>query len=327
MKKDIRAQLQETMRLPVIMAPMFLVSNPQTVVEGCKNGIIGSFPSLNARDASILDEWMTTIKKELAEAKQTSPDKKIAPWAVNFVCHRSHNKRYEEDLALIKKHEPPIVICSLGDPKPIVDIVHSYDGIVFADVINTFFAKKAIEKGVDGLILVCNGAGGHAGTFHPMAFIKEVKAFYDGITILAGSISEGDDILASEVLGADFVYIGTKFIAAKESSAPTEYQKMLVSSTMEDIMYTDVFSGIHANYLIPSIERAGIDIQDIQKKKVSKETLRQSLDVKAWKDIWSAGHGVGAIDRVQTVREIIQDLERCYEEARKKITDKGVKVK
>lgn len=321
-QSHLRDELTNQMSLPVIMAPMFLVSNPTTVIEGCKAGIIGSFPALNARTGDILAEWMTEIKTEIQKAKEEDPEGKIAPWAVNFISHKKNNKRYEEDLELIEKFEPPIVITSLGDPAPVVERVHRYGGLVFADVINIYFAKKAADKGVDGLILVCNGAGGHAGTYHPMAFLKEVKQFFDGITILAGSISDGRDVLAAEIMGADFAYIGTKFIAALESSAPEEYQEMLVQSTMEDIMYTDVFSGVNANYLIPSIQQAGFDPKDIVEKKINKDNVHEVSETKAWKDVWSAGHGVGAVTSIQTVREMTEELYDSYKEAYNKLAVK-----
>ncbi|MFB4162484.1 NAD(P)H-dependent flavin oxidoreductase [Alteribacillus sp. JSM 102045] len=321
-KNHLLSDITSQMTLPVIMAPMFLVSNPTTVIEGCKAGIIGSFPALNARKGDTFAEWMTEIKSEIQKAKAENPGSKIAPWAVNFISHKKNNKRYDEDLELIEKYQPPIVITSLGDPKPVVDIVHQYGGLVFADVINIFFAKKAADKGVDGLILVCNGAGGHAGTYHPMAFLKEVKQFFNGVTVLAGSISDGRDVLAAEVMGADFAYIGTKFIAAAESSAPEEYQEMLVQSTMEDIMYTDVFSGVNANYLIPSIKQVGIDPKDILEKKVNKHNVSEHSETKAWKDVWSAGHGVGSVTKIQTVRQMTKELKESYREAHNQLTVK-----
>jgi len=310
MGKEITSQLRNQMDMPIIMAPMFLISNPETVIQASWNGIIGSFPTLNARTGEILDEWMGRITEEINEMKKNFPNRKIAPWAVNFIAHQSHNKRYEEDLKLIAKHEPPIVITSLGDPSPVAKIVHEYGGIVLSDVIDVRFAKKAIEKGADGLILVSAGAGGHAGTYHPFAFIHEVKQFFDGPIILSGSISKGEDILAAQIVGADFVYMGTRFIPAIESSAVEEYKKMITTSSMQDIIYTQAFSGIHANYLIPSIQKAGIDLQSIPSK--GKMSLSEA---KAWKDIWSAGHGVGSITEIQSITEIVQELKTQYMEA------------
>jgi nitronate monooxygenase len=307
------SQILKETTLPVIMAPMFLVSGPEMVIEGCKAGIIGSFPLLNARTGDILEEWMQKITYELEQSRIQEPDKKIAPWAVNFIVHRS-NKRYEEDLELIKKYKPPIVITSLGDPSPVVKIVHEYGGLVFSDVINLVHARKAAEKGADGLILVCSGAGGHAGTYNPFAFMSAVKEFWNGITILAGSISDGKDIVAAETLGADFVYMGTRFIAAEESLASKDYQNMLIDSTIEDLIYTDAFSGVNANYLIPSIRKAGLDPDKLQKKDEMDFSKINQPGAKAWKDIWSAGQGVHSIKKIQPVAEIVKELKQSYEE-------------
>ncbi|SHG51527.1 NAD(P)H-dependent flavin oxidoreductase [Ornithinibacillus halophilus] len=306
--------LKDQVTLPVIVAPMFLISNPKMVVKSCELGMIGSFPTLNARTADILDEWFGTIKQELQALKDAHPDKKIAPWAVNFIAHRAHNKRYEEDLELIRKHQPPIVITSLGDPSPVAKIVHEYGGFVFSDVIDVKFAKKAIEKGSDGLILVAGGAGGHGGTYHPFAFVHEVKEFWDGPIILSGSISRGEDILAANAVGADFAYMGTRFLAAEESMAQNEYKEMVASSTVKDIFYTPAFSGVHANYLIPSIQNAGLDLKQLpQNGKLS------DPDIKAWRDIWSAGHGVGSVKKIQSLTEIYEELKGQYEAAKAKI--------
>ncbi|KGA96194.1 2-nitropropane dioxygenase [Alkalihalobacillus alcalophilus ATCC 27647 = CGMCC 1.3604] len=302
--------LLDNTRLPVICAPMFLVSGTELVIEACKSGIIGSFPLLNARTGEILEEWMTQIKEELAEAKTLHPDKEIAPWAVNLIVHKS-NKRYESDLELIRKYEPPIVITSLGKPTSVVEIVHGYGGLVFSDVATLTHAKKAAETGVDGLILVSNGAGGHGGTLNPLAFIASVKQFWNGITLLAGSVTNGRDILATQALGADFAYMGTRFIAASESLANDIYQNTLIESTAEDIVYTDAFSGVNANYLIKSIVNAGLDPEKLKKKDIVDVS---HSDSKAWKDIVSAGHGVGTIDKVQTVNEIVNELEEEYKE-------------
>lgn len=310
--------LSSSLELPVIQSPMFLVSSPEMVIAACKSGIVGSFPLANARTKEDLEEWMKKITDELSRLKSTKENLKIAPWAVNIVVHRS-NKRYPDDLQLINQYKPPIVITSLGDPSEVIDIVHQYGGLVFSDVISLKHAKKAAEKGADGLILVCNGAGGHGGTYNPFAFIHAVKEFWDGITVLAGGISSGQDILAAQILGADFVYMGTRFIATKESLANSEYQKILIESTIEDIVYTDVFSGIHANYLLPSIKRLGINLEEVQKKEFnwSKEA---NEGAKAWKDIWSAGHGVGTIKKVQTVEEVVDELKAEYIQRRNVIS-------
>ncbi|WP_044641797.1 NAD(P)H-dependent flavin oxidoreductase [Risungbinella massiliensis] len=314
MSTKLPPKLHNHIELPVIAAPMFLVSSPEMVIESCKAGIIGSFPLLNARTEDALDDWMKQITNEWKEAKLKEPERRIAPWAVNLIVHRT-NKRYQVDLDLIQKYKPPIVITSLGDPSSVVSIVREYDGLVFSDVSNITHAKKAAQKGVDGLILVCNGAGGHAGTINPIAFMGAVKEFWNGITIIAGSISSGQDILAVEALGADLAYMGTRFISSSESFAAIEYKNMLVDSTLDDLIYTDAFSGVNANYLIPSIQKAGLDPNQLQKKEnVDFSHLNQST-AKAWKDIWSAGQGVGAIKRVQPVSEIVQELQQEYKQA------------
>ena len=265
MSNELRFTNISQIELPVMISPMFLVSSVEMVVEGCKAGVIGSFPLANARTLEDLEDWMIRIKEGLSVARNHEPTIKIAPWAVNLVVHRT-NTRYEIELESIKRYQPPIVITSLGDPGQVADIVHEYGGLVFSDVVNLVHAKKAVERGTDGLILVCNGAGGHAGTYNPFAFIHAVKEFWDGITILAGGISTGRDILAARILGADLVYMGTRFLASKESLASSEYRKILFESTTEDIIYTDVFSGVNANYLIPSLQRVGIDPKQLPTK-------------------------------------------------------------
>lgn len=316
-------KLKQQVSLPVIMAPMFLISNPEMVINACKSGIVGTFPALNARTADILEEWMIEIKEGLMEYKKEHPNKQVAPWGINFICHpdKSMNKRYEEDMQLIEKYEPPIVITSLGDPSPIVNIVHKYGGLVFSDVINVKFAKKALEKGTDGLVLVANGAGGHGGVLNPMAFVHEIRSFFDGPIILSGSMSKGEDILASEVLGADFAYFGTRFITAKESGADESYKNMIIDSTIEDIIYTPAFTGIHANYLIPSILKFGLDPKQLPKKDKISLSGDEGAKLRAWKDIVSAGQGVGENTQVQTVSEIVEELTEQYEAAQKRITN------
>ncbi|GGA19794.1 NAD(P)H-dependent flavin oxidoreductase [Psychrobacillus lasiicapitis] len=316
MTKKAIATIKDSLELPVIMAPMFLISNPNMIIKACEAGVVGSFPALNARTSEVLEEWMIQITNELEDLKMKNPNKKIAQWAVNFISHRS-NKRYVEDLKLLKKYQPPIVITSLGDPSPVVEVVHEYGGTVLSDVINIKFAKKAIEKGSDGLILVSSGAGGHAGTLNPISFIHEVKEFWAGPIILAGGISKGQDILAAEVLGADFVYMGSRFIATKESLAVDEYKEMVIQSTIEDVLYTDVFSGIHANYLIPSIQKAGLDPSNLKdKNEMDFSAGSNNHHVKAWKDIWGAGQGVGVTKKVQYVSEIIEELHDSYHKAK-----------
>jgi nitronate monooxygenase len=312
MTDKLPLSLSNQLTLPIINAPMFLVSSPDMVIESCRNGIIGTFPLLNARTSELLEKWMIRISEELKEAQQADPTAKIAPWGVNLIVHRT-NKRFEEDLELIKKYEPPVVITSLGNPSDVAKIVHSYGGLVFSDVISLDHARKAAKTGIDGLILVCSGAGGHGGTLNPFAFLKAVKEFWDGITILAGAISTGEEILAAKILGADLVYMGTRFIATEESSASEDYRQMLIESTLEDLIYTDAISGIKGNYLLPSLQKAGFDIENLKKKEV--DLSFSESKAKAWKDIWSAGQGVGNIKKVSTVKEVIEELMAEYNKA------------
>ncbi|GIN21895.1 MAG TPA: nitronate monooxygenase [Bacillus bacterium] len=323
MDQNALQALKENVSMPVIMAPMFLVSSPQMVINGCKAGVIGSFPLLNARTADMLDQWMEEIKRDLKAAKEQNPRQPVAPWAVNFIVHDT-NKRYKEDLALIKKHQPPIVITSLGDPSPVVKIVHEYGGLVFSDVISTYHAKKAAEKGVDGLVLVCAGAGGHAGTINPFAFMGAVKEFWNGITILSGGISNGGDVLAVQAMGADFAYMGTRFITAEESSASKDYKNMVIDSTLDDLIYTDAFSGVKANYLKPSIRNAGLNPDTLESNAKADFSSMNSTGSKAWKDIWSAGQGVDTIHKMQPVEEIISELKKSYDQAKKDLLKESI---
>ncbi|MDN4525802.1 NAD(P)H-dependent flavin oxidoreductase [Fictibacillus fluitans] len=305
--------------LPVIAAPMFLVSSPDLVIEACRSGIIGSFPLLNARTSEILEEWMVRITGELKSADNA------APWAVNIIVHKS-NKRYKQDLELIKKYQPPVVITSLGHPGEVVEIVHQYGGLVFSDVIHLVHARKAAQTGVDGLILVCNGAGGHAGTINPIAFTGAVKEFWEGFTILAGCINNGQDILAAEALGADLVYMGTRFIASEESFASSEYKTMLIDSSFEDLIYTDAFSGVNANYLTPSIRNAGLDPEQLKRKEQVDVSHLDASEAKAWKDIWSAGQGVNSIKKVAPVKDIVEELKRDYDRSLERLVKKNEKA-
>lgn len=307
--------LSNQLSLPVINAPMFLVSSPDMVLESCKNGIIGTFPLLNARTSELLENWMKHISEELSEAREEDPSARIAPWGVNLIVHRT-NKRFDEDLELIKKYEPPVVITSLGNPSDVAKIVQGYGGLVFSDVISLDHARKAAKTGIDGLILVCSGAGGHGGTLNPFAFLKAVKEFWDGMTILAGAISTGEEILAAKILGADLVYMGTRFIATQESSASEDYRQMLIDSTLEDIVYTDAISGIKGNYLLPSLQKAGFDVENLMKKESVDLSFSESK-AKAWKDIWSAGQGVGSVKKVSTIQEVVDELKSEYQKALK----------
>jgi nitronate monooxygenase len=288
--------------LPLIIAPMFLVSTPEMVIEAGKAGVIGSFPLLNARPVEVCEHWLTTIKERL-------PDE---PWAVNFICHKKSNPRYADDLELINRYQPPIVITSLGNPGEVIEVVHRYGGLVYSDVATVDHAKKASQTGVDGLILVCAGAGGHGGTLNPFGFINAVKQFYKGTVILSGSISTGQDIAAVKMMGADYAYMGTRFIVAKESAAPDNYKQMVIDASPQDILYTNSFSGVYANLLIPSLLQRGIDPSTfVHRQDVD---LSHLVNVKAWRDIWSAGHGVATINKLETTREIIEQLIQGYEE-------------
>ncbi|MFD1039819.1 NAD(P)H-dependent flavin oxidoreductase [Virgibacillus byunsanensis] len=287
-------------KLPLIIAPMFLVSTPQMVIEAGKAGVIGSFPLLNARPIEKCAEWMEQVNNELGEV----------PWAVNFICHKKSNKRYDSDLHMIEKYKPPIVITSLGNPGDVIDIVHNYGGIVYSDVATVKHAKKAAETAVDGLILVCAGAGGHGGILNPFSFINVVKQFYDGTIILSGGMSTGKDIAAAKLMGADYVYMGTRFLAANESNAQDEYKQMVIDKTVSDIIYTSAFSGVHANILIPSLIQQGIDPKTLKSRE--DVDLSHLVDVKAWRDIWSAGHGINTVQKRETTKEIIGQLIKEY---------------
>lgn len=289
-------------KLPVIVAPMFLVSTPQMVIESGRAGVIGSFPLLNARPAEECAKWLVEVNEALGDI----------PWAVNFISHRGSNKRYDEDVELIREHQPPIVITSLGSPAEVLEIVHSYGGLVYSDVANVRHAKKAAQSGVDGLILVCAGAGGHGGTLNPFAFIAAVKKFYDGTIILSGSLSSGEDVAAARLMGADYAYMGTRFLAVEESSAPEEYKQMVIDSSIEDVLYTDSFSGVPVNVLIPSLEKQGIDPKTLKPRKDI--DLSHLVNAKAWRDIWSAGHGVTTVTKRETVKQVVEQLEREYTE-------------
>lgn len=292
-----------SLKLPVIIAPMFLISTPKMVIEAGKAGVIGSFPLLNARPIEACGEWLQEVKEELGEK----------PWAVNFICHRGSNRRYAEDLDVIRRYEPPIVITSLGSPSETLQVVHGYGGLVYSDVANIKHAKKAAASGVDGLILVCAGAGGHGGILNPFAFIAAVKEFYDGTIILSGALTTGADVAAAKLMGADYAYMGTRFLAAEESSAPEDYKQMVIESTIEDVLYTDSFSGVPVNVLVPSLLKQGIDPAALKPK--SEVDLSHLVNAKAWRDIWSAGHGVTTITKRETTKEIVESLLEEYKSA------------
>lgn len=317
MAKELPKRWVENMTLPVISAPMFLVSGPELVIAACKSGVIGSFPAPNARTIDVLDEWMGRLNEELQKAHEENPNGKIAPWAMNMVVHSSYG-RLEDELKLVEKYKPELVITSLGSPKRVIEVVHGYGGLVFSDVSNMKFAYKVAEAGSDGLILVGAGAGGHAGPINSFAFADRVREFWDGYLVLAGGISTGYGILAAQALGADLAYMGTRFIAAKESMASEEYKQMLIESTEDDVILTDAFSGVNANMLAPSIRKAGLDPEKLRRKeKVDFSQMNQ--DTKAWRDIWSAGHGVGTIEKVDTAANIVAQLREEYKEACKRL--------
>lgn len=306
---SIPASLNHNLTLPVICAPMFIISNPDLVIAQCRSGVIGSFPALNARPQNVLDDWLLRIKRELAA------DPKAAPFAVNQIIHPS-NERLEDDMALCVKHEVPLIITSLSAPTQIVPHVHAYGGQVFHDVISVRHAEKALEAGVDGLILVCAGAGGHAGTLSPFALVGEIRKFYDGPIALSGSITNGSAILSAQAMGADFAYIGTRFIATPEANAVEGYKQAILDSAAKDVVYTPYFTGVHGNYLKKSIVAAGLDPDDLPVKDKSAMSFGGARDAKAWKDIWGAGQGVGTIDEVLPTAELVARLQQEYRSAK-----------
>jgi len=313
----IPALLEDRLRLPVIGAPMFIVSTPRLVLAQCKAGIVGSFPALNARPAAQLDDWLCEITETLDSARRANPEAKIAPFAVNQIVHAS-NDRVEHDVAMCVKHRVPIVITSLRPPAEVVSAVHAYGGIVFHDVINLRHAEKAAAQGVDGIIAVCAGAGGHAGVLSPFALVKQIREVYPGTIILSGAMSTGADVLAAQALGADLAYIGTRFIASEEANAIEEYKQMLCDSSAEDIVYTSLFSGIAGNYLRASIVKTGLDPDDLPAADKSKMNFGSGggNDLKAWRDIWSAGQGVSGIHDVASVSAIVERMSSEYQATR-----------
>jgi nitronate monooxygenase len=304
----------QPMSLPVIGAPLFIISNPQLVLAQCKNGVIGAFPALNARPELVLDAWLSQITSELAAFRKANPGAEVAPFAVNQIIHAS-NDRLAADLDLCEKYKVPIVITSLSAPTQIVPRVHSWGGLVFHDVIGVRHAKKAIEAGVDGLILVCAGAGGHAGTLSPFALMEEVRKFWQGPIALAGAIATGRGVLAARAMGADFAYVGTRFIASEEANADPRYKQMIAASDAADILYSAYFTGVPGNYLRQSVINAGLDPDHLpsrDKTAMNFEAAKSAETVKAWRDIWGAGQSVGAIDDVLPAADIIARLRAEY---------------
>ena len=308
--------LEGNLSIPVIGSPLFLVSGPELVIAQCKAGIVGSFPALNARPQHVLAEWIIRIKTELAEYQAANPDAKVAPFAVNQICHGS-NDRLMDDMQTCVEQEVPIIITSLRPPAELVEAAHSYGGLVFHDVISVRHAKKAAEQGVDGLILVCAGAGGHAGALSPFALVREVKEWFDGTIILSGSIGDGYSVASSLALGADLAYMGTRFIATEEANADIGYKKMLEESAASDIVYSSLFTGVHGNYLKPSIDKAGLDSNNLPEADKSSMNFGSggNTDAKAWKDIWGSGQGIGGIVDSPPVQELVDRIQSEYEEA------------
>jgi nitronate monooxygenase len=310
------AALSGRLTLPVVCSPMFISSGPDLVIAQCQAGVIGSFPALNARPASQLTDWLDRIAEENAAYAAANPAAAVAPFAVNQIVHRS-NDRLDQDLAMIVKHRVPIVITSLGARPEVNEAVHSYGGIVLHDVISNEFAHKAIEKGADGIIAVAAGAGGHAGTQSPFALVQEIREWFDGPVLLSGAIAHGRSILAAQAAGADFAYIGSAFLSTTEATAEPDYKRMIVDSTARDIVYSNLFTGIHGNYLRGSIVAAGLDPDDLPQSDPSAMNFGSggNMDAKAWKDIWGAGQGIGAIKENGTVAALVATLKAQYDDA------------
>jgi len=316
----IPASLANQLSIPVIGSPLFIISNPDLVLAQCKAGVIGSFPSLNARPIEQLEEWLAQLNEELAAARKANPAAKIAPYAVNLIVHKSNN-RLDEDLALCVKYKVPMVITSLGARPDVNDAIHSYGGIVLHDIINVVFAHKALEKGADGLIAVCTGAGGHAGVLSPFALISEIREFFGGPLALSGAISNGGQVLAAQAMGADFAYIGSAFIPTHEARAVEGYKDMIVASAAKDIVYSSLFTGVHGNYLAPSIAKAGMDPNNLPEGDKATMSFQsgEGAKAKAWKDVWGAGQGVGGVKARMGAGEFVAQLKREYDAAKAKL--------
>ncbi len=315
------ALLQNRLSVPVVGAPLFIISNPDLVIAQCKAGVVGSFPALNARPASQLEDWLAQITEELEAHNRAHPDAPAAPFAVNQIVHRS-NDRLEHDIEMCVKYKVPIVITSLGAREELNQAVHSYGGITLHDIINNRFARKAIEKGADGLIAVAAGAGGHAGTTSPFALVQEIREWFDGPLLLSGSIATGDAVLAAQAMGADLAYLGSAFIATQEARAEERYKQAIVAHNSADIVYSSLFTGVHGNYLRPSIEAAGLDPNNLPESDPSKMDFGSggNSDAKAWKDIWGCGQGIGAVKDVLPAAELVARLRREYEAARSRLS-------
>ena len=303
--------------LPIIGSPLFIISNPKLVIAQCKAGVVGAMPSLNARPAEQLDDWLAEITETLAAHDKAHPDQKAAPFAINQIVHKS-NDRLDHDMAVCAKYKVPIIITSLGARTDVNDAVHAWGGVVLHDVINNFFAKKAIEKGADGLVAVAAGAGGHAGVKSPFALIQEIREWFDGPVALSGSIATGSAVLSALAMGADFAYIGSAFIATEEARAADSYKQMIVDSSSDDIVYSNLFTGVHGNYLKGSVRSAGLDPEKLPESDPS--TMNFGGDAKkAWKDIWGCGQGIGAVKQVLPAADLIARLKAEYAQARKRV--------
>ena len=315
--------LRDRLRLPVIGSPLFIVSGPELVIAQCKAGVVGAFPSLNARPVSQLDEWLAEITETLAAHDRAHPEAPAAPFAVNQIVHKTNN-RLEEDVELCAKYKVPVVITSLGARQDVNDAVHGWGGVVLHDVINDAFARKAVEKGADGLIPVAAGAGGHAGRLSPFAIVQELREWFDGPIALSGSIATGRAVLSAQAMGADLAYVGSAFIATREARAGEDYKEMIVESGGEDIVYTSLFTGVHGNYLRPSIVRAGLDPDNLPEADPSKMNFGSggNQSSKAWRDIWGCGQGVGAVKHVPSAAELVARLAAEYEAAKAELAQK-----
>ena len=312
--------LKDTLRLPIIASPLFIISNPDLVIAQCKAGIVGSFPALNARPEPVLDQWLQRINDELDRHNQENPDSPAAPYAVNQIVHGS-NARLEYDIEMCVKYKAPIVITSLGAKEWVNEAVHSYGGITLHDIINNRFAKKAVEKGADGLIAVASGAGGHAGTQSPFALIQEIREWFEGPLILSGAIATGDAVLAAQAMGADLGYIGSAFIATDEANADQGYKQAIVDCGADDIIYSNLFTGVHGNYLRPSIESAGLDPDNLPVSDPTQMNFGSggNTDAKAWKDIWGSGQGIGAVKSLGSAADYVAKLAVQYDAAKARV--------
>jgi nitronate monooxygenase len=323
-KKMLPDILKNNLSIPVVAAPLFIISRPNLVIAQCKAGVVGSFPALNARPQELLSDWIKEIKDELGEYQEQNPGKKVAPFAVNQICHLS-NDRLLADVETCVKHEVPIIITSLRPPADLVKAIHSYGGLVFHDVINTRHAQKAVSEGVDGLILVCAGAGGHAGALSPFALLRETREWYDGTILLSGAISDGYSVASALAMGADLAYIGTRFISTQESEAEDEYKQMLIDSSAKDVVYTNYFSGVHGNYLSPSVIKSGMDPDNLPEADKTKMNFNSGGNAakKVWKDIKGCGQGLSPIKDSPAVADLVDNMKKEFADASKAFTSKS----